>query len=71
MICSAGVAPFIGIAWFTMIKQLLTDFFAAVTYPVYNLQRPGILSDDGLGWVWQCNVFGHYVLVSCMHFASN
>lgn len=21
------------------------------------------MSDDNLGWVWQCNVFGHYVLV--------
>jgi hypothetical protein len=24
---------------------------------------PAIMSDDGLGWVWQCNVFGHYIIV--------
>ena len=21
------------------------------------------MTDDGLGWAWQCNVFGHYILV--------
>ena len=29
----------------------------------YTIQREGVLSDDGLGWTWQCNVFGHYILV--------
>ncbi len=36
----------------------------AATYPVFKKQVTGELSEDGLGWIWQCNVFGHYVLVS-------
>jgi hypothetical protein len=34
-----------------------------MTDPTYNVQRRGVMSDDGLGWTWQCNVFGHYILV--------
>ena len=34
-----------------------------VTEPAFYLQRVGLMSDDGLGWAWQCNVFGHYILV--------
>lgn len=45
-------------------RQLLKEPVVAVTSPVYKLQVVGELSVDGLGWVWQCNVFGHYVLVS-------
>lgn len=31
---------------------------------MFNVQKVGVLSPDSLGMVWQCNVFGHYVLVS-------
>jgi hypothetical protein len=34
-----------------------------MTAPVYVVQHVGELSVDGLGWVWQCNFFGHYALV--------
>ena len=27
-----------------------------------------MISDDGLGWAWQCNVFGHYILVRPPYF---
>jgi 3-keto steroid reductase len=39
------------------------NLFRLVTIPEYNIQRRAMMSDDGLGWVWQCNVFGHYILV--------
>ena len=39
------------------------DWVEAVTAPIYYRQEVGQLSQDALGWVWQCNVFGHYVLV--------
>jgi 3-keto steroid reductase len=39
------------------------DWVKAVTAPIYYMQEVGQLSQDGLGWVWHCNVFGHYVLV--------
>lgn len=46
------------------LRQLfLESFVAGVTTPVYKLQRVGDLSDDGLGCIWQSNLFGHYVLV--------
>ena len=39
------------------------NFFGFVVCPSYTVQRKGVMSDDGLGWTWQCNVFGHYILV--------
>jgi 3-keto steroid reductase len=49
--------------WATCFGQFLTQPLAAVTAPRYYLQNQGEISVDGLGWVWQCNVFGHFVLV--------
>ena len=34
-----------------------------VTNLQYNVQPREVMSDHGLGWTWQCNVFGHYILV--------
>ncbi|KAH0839589.1 NAD(P)-binding protein [Lanmaoa asiatica] len=62
LICNAGVACFTRIVWPRAFYQLLTDWIMAVTAPKYVLQRVGDMSQDGLGWVWQCNVFGHYAL---------
>ncbi|KAL5488351.1 ERG27 [Sanghuangporus weigelae] len=62
LVCNAGVASFIGYDWPLAIKQLLTDFIGAVVSPLFKIQRIGEMSEDGLGWIWQCNVFGHYVL---------
>ncbi|KAI9449638.1 NAD(P)-binding protein [Lactarius psammicola] len=67
IVCNAGVAPFLRISWPLVFKQLWQDLceldlFKFVTHPRYNIQRTAMVSDDGLGWVWQCNVFGHYVI---------
>lgn len=63
-ICNAGTANFTGMDFVEATKQLLLeDFVAGVTHPRYKLQRVGELSRDGLGYIWQSNVFGHYVLV--------
>ncbi|THH11275.1 hypothetical protein EW145_g754 [Phellinidium pouzarii] len=62
LVCNAGVAPFTGYNWTQCIKQVLTDIIAAVTYPAYKLQAIGQTTKDGLGWTWQSNVFGHYIL---------
>lgn len=63
LIFNAGVACFKGIIWSSAVHQLLTDWISAVTAPSFYIQSVGDLSPDRLGWVWQCNVFGHYVLV--------
>ncbi|KAF8835829.1 NAD(P)-binding protein [Paxillus ammoniavirescens] len=62
LICNAGLAGFARIDWPLAIWQLLTDWATATTTARYCLQNTGDVSQDGLGWVWQCNVFGHYVL---------
>ena len=43
--------------------MLELNVLGLVTNPQYNVQRREVVSDDGLGWTWQCNVFGHYILV--------
>lgn len=75
LVCNAGVAPFSGISWPLLFRQLWRDMlelnlFGLVTNPSYSVQRRAVMSDDGLGWTWQCNVFGHYILVctsACFH----
>ncbi|KAN0113442.1 hypothetical protein V8E52_007723 [Russula decolorans] len=67
LVCNAGVAPFMGLSWSLLLRQLWRDmldlnFFGFMVCPSYTIQRKGIMSNDGLGWTWQCNVFGHYIL---------
>ncbi|KAK2462309.1 hypothetical protein APHAL10511_005615 [Amanita phalloides] len=62
LICNAGFASFAGIFWPSAIKQILLDPLNAVTAPTFYLQHVGEESVDGLGWVWQCNFFGHFIL---------
>ncbi|KAH9991659.1 hypothetical protein BJV74DRAFT_836115 [Russula compacta] len=67
IVCNAGVAPFLNISWPLLLRQvwknaLELNLFELVTIPSFHIQRTGMISDDGLGWAWQCNVFGHYIL---------
>ncbi|KAJ7087287.1 hypothetical protein B0H15DRAFT_909161 [Mycena belliarum] len=62
LIFNAGVANFTGIDWPACMRQLATSVLDAITRPRYNLQSVGEVSVDGFGWIWQSNVFGHYVL---------
>jgi 3-keto steroid reductase len=66
IICNAGVNSFIHINWLHAIKQVLTNIVVAVSVPRFNVATIGDRSVDGLGWVWQCNVFGHYALVRAL-----
>ncbi|KAJ7229150.1 3-keto sterol reductase [Mycena pura] len=63
IICNAGVADFSHIDWLLCIKQLAMGFLSAITRPQFYVQNVGQVSVDGLGYVWQTNLFGHYVLV--------
>ncbi|KAF8156142.1 3-keto sterol reductase [Pholiota molesta] len=62
LVCNAGVASFNCINWMTCLKQFLSHPMAAVTAPNFYLQHSGEISADNLGWVWQSNVFGHFIL---------
>ena len=63
-IFNAGATSFCGIDWPLAVKEVLTRPVHAATFPVFKKQISGQMSADGLGLLWQCNVFGHYVLVS-------
>jgi 3-keto steroid reductase len=70
MVFNAGVAPFSGMDWVALFKQGISDPMGAITAPKFYKQKWGERSLDGYGWVWQCNVFGHYYLVSFMFCSS-
>lgn len=63
LICNAGLASFSHIHWPSFIIQLVTEPIVALTKPRFHRENQGELSVDGLGWVWQCNVFAHYCIV--------
>ena len=65
-ILNAGLAVWQGLNWPLAIWQMMTSFRTAVTWPKYKRQRAGDLGADGYGWVWQCNVAAHYVLVRAL-----
>ncbi|KAF9076702.1 hypothetical protein BDP27DRAFT_1313759 [Rhodocollybia butyracea] len=67
LICNAGIAPFNGMNWPACFYQLFTSPMSALTTPRFYTQSWGELSQDGYGFVWQCNVFGHYTLYKDLH----
>ncbi|CUA69407.1 3-keto steroid reductase [Rhizoctonia solani] len=66
LILNAGIGDFTGINWPLAVWEICTRFKTAVTAPGFKIQGTGKTSQDGLGWVWQCNVFGHFVLVRAL-----
>lgn len=49
--------------WVACFSQLVRDPMGALSSPDYFVQYVGQVSPDNLGWVWQSNVFSHFVLV--------
>ncbi|KZS98212.1 hypothetical protein SISNIDRAFT_480981 [Sistotremastrum niveocremeum HHB9708] len=62
LVLNAGTSSVIGINFFQAAKDVLSNPVLALTSPTYKIEAVGETSSDGLGWVFQCNVFGHYVL---------
>ncbi|CCM02120.1 uncharacterized protein FIBRA_04197 [Fibroporia radiculosa] len=62
LICNAGVSTYSHIDYIVFARQCLESFLDAVLHPTYNVQKIGVMSGDNLGFVWQCNIFGHYVM---------
>lgn len=52
-----------GIDWIGACKEILAHPIEGVTNPTYKTQRVGVKSRDGLGLVFQVNVFGPYYLI--------
>lgn len=64
LIFNAAATTMCAIDWHLVPGAFFTDgFVSALTFPRYYKQTKGVLSADGFGWVWQCNVFGNYCVV--------
>ena len=66
VVLNAGSSAWTGMNWFHAVWMILTQFRYAVTWPAYKMQRAGDKSDDDFGWVWQCNVGAHWILVRAL-----
>ncbi|OSX57027.1 hypothetical protein POSPLADRAFT_1041828 [Postia placenta MAD-698-R-SB12] len=62
LICNAGVAKYSHLDFPKFFRQCFESPTGAIHHPAFNIQKTGTMSTDGLGYVWQCNVFGHYAL---------
>jgi len=62
LIFNAGVAEVIGFDWLLVLKQTL-DPLMLFTLPRYMIERVGSMTADGIGLIFQANVFGHYYIV--------
>ena len=63
---NAGTASFAAIDWFKLIVPLIMHPIITFTVVSYIVQRIGERSEDGFGYIWQCNVFGPYLFVSLL-----
>lgn len=60
---NAAQGVYSGIDWILATKCVFTNLLDAVTFPTYKLQRVGVRSSDGMGLVFQGNVFGPYYFI--------
>ncbi|XBW36341.1 hypothetical protein QEN19_001921 [Hanseniaspora menglaensis] len=60
---NAAQGVYDGIDWIGATKEIMTSPVEAVTHPHYKIQKMGVKSSDGLGLVFQANVFGPYYLL--------
>ncbi|GMM36289.1 3-keto-steroid reductase [Saccharomycopsis crataegensis] len=60
---NAAQGVYAGINWLQATKDVLINPLEAVTNPTYKIQRVGVKSKDGMGLVFQANVFGPYYLL--------
>ncbi|CDZ96536.1 C-3 keto reductase [Phaffia rhodozyma] len=64
---NAGVGAWAGIHWPSAFFECLTDPIKGMTDPEFKKQYQGWKSEkDGLGWVWQCNVFSHWCITKAL-----
>ncbi|KAL6945797.1 3-keto-steroid reductase [Hanseniaspora uvarum] len=60
---NAAQGVYAGIDWIGATKEILANPVDAVTNPHYKIQKVGIKSNDGMGLVFQVNVFAPYYLI--------
>ncbi|CDK27596.1 unnamed protein product [Kuraishia capsulata CBS 1993] len=62
--CNAAHGVYKGIDWIGATKAIIKRPIDAVTNPDYKIQRVGVKSGDGLGVMFQANVFGPYYFIN-------
>lgn len=60
---NAAQGVYDGIDWIGATVECCTNPIKGVTYPTYKIQRVGVKSQDGMGLVFQANVFGPYYFI--------
>lgn len=60
---NAAQGVYDGIDWVQATRDVICNPIQAVTNPTYKLQRTGVKSKDGMGLVFQANVFGPYYFI--------
>ncbi|KAL6931422.1 probable 3-keto-steroid reductase [Hanseniaspora guilliermondii] len=60
---NAAQGAYSGIDWLGAVKEIISNPMKAVTNPNYKMQKVGVKSRDGMGLVFQANVFGPYYLI--------
>ncbi|KAF7720908.1 hypothetical protein EC973_005783 [Apophysomyces ossiformis] len=62
LFCNAGILPSMGLNWGKVIRLTLTDPAGMMERSDATIQIVGEFNSDGMGKVFACNVFGHYVM---------
>lgn len=60
---NAAQGVYSGIDWIAATRDICKNPVEGVTNPKYKTQRVGVKSNDGMGLVFQANVFGPYYLI--------
>lgn len=63
MFCNAGILSTLGVNWKQVFYLLFTDPVGLLERADATIQPVGEINEDGMGKVFACNVFGHYVMV--------
>ncbi|KAG0287486.1 hypothetical protein BGZ96_008573 [Linnemannia gamsii] len=63
LFCNAGILPSAGLMWGKIVKDMFQAPMSLVTRSDVLLQPKQHLTEDGIGNVLACNVFGHYLMI--------
>ncbi|OZJ04539.1 hypothetical protein BZG36_03996 [Bifiguratus adelaidae] len=64
--CNAGLLSASGLNWPKIFRLLFTDMKGLLERADATVQRTGEFNEDGMGLVFACNVFGHYILIRAL-----
>ncbi|KAI8975984.1 hypothetical protein BDB01DRAFT_853484 [Pilobolus umbonatus] len=63
LFCNAGVLSVVGLSWKYIAQTIFYDPVGLFERSDATIQRTGEVTDEGLGYVFTANVFGHYVMI--------